>query len=65
MPEERLKHFRQKDHVRLYGLDIRQRLENVGFQVDIISTSGFSEDDKTRYMLEYPSTKEIFFCTKT
>ncbi|MCC5635706.1 class I SAM-dependent methyltransferase [Nostoc sp. CHAB 5844] len=63
-PEERLRHFKQEDHVRLYGLDISNRLENVGFQVDMISTSNLSADVKSRYIIEYPSTKEIFLCSK-
>lgn len=32
-PRERWKHFGQADHVRLYGEDIKDRLEEVGFQV--------------------------------
>lgn len=30
---ERLKHFGQKDHVRIYGKDYRQRLNDAGFEV--------------------------------
>lgn len=63
-PEERLRHFKQEDHVRLYGRDIRRRLENVGFYIEMISTSYLSKDEIAKYMLEYPSTKEIFLCTK-
>ena len=63
-PEERLRHFKQEDHVRLYGLDISNRLVDVGFRVDVMSTLSISKDKKTRFMLEYPSTKEIFLCTK-
>jgi len=63
-PEERLKHFKQKDHVRLYGQDIRSRLEKVGFHVEVLSTSDLLKDDVTKYVLQYPSTKEIFLCTK-
>ena len=32
---DRLKHFGQRDHVRLYGLDFSQRLKEVGFHVKI------------------------------
>ncbi len=32
-PDEREKHFLQKDHVRLYGLDYADRLTTAGFQV--------------------------------
>jgi hypothetical protein len=45
-------------------LDISNRLVDVGFRVDVMSTLSISKDKKTRFMLEYPSTKEIFLCTK-
>lgn len=35
-PEERLKHFGQEDHVRIYSVEgLKQRLENAGFSVKI------------------------------
>ncbi|MEF2944483.1 MAG: class I SAM-dependent methyltransferase, partial [Phocaeicola dorei] len=36
-PELRIKHFGQKDHVRLYGMDYKTRLESVGFKVDMVN----------------------------
>ena len=33
--EERLIHFGQSDHVRIYGLDIKERLETAGFQIHV------------------------------
>lgn len=63
-PQERLLHFKQKDHVRLYGLDVVTRLNNVGFRVKVITTSMLSPDEVSIHELEYPSTKEIFLCTK-
>lgn len=38
-PKEREKHFWQYDHVRLYGLNYPKRLEEAGFEVDIIDFS--------------------------
>ena len=35
-PEERLRRFGQRDHVRLFGMDIEQRLEAAGFEVETI-----------------------------
>jgi len=64
LPAERLKHFKQKDHVRLYGRDIRKRLTGVGFNVKVLSVSDLPKDSVVRYMLEYPSTKEVFLCAK-
>jgi hypothetical protein len=34
-PQDRLRYFKQEDHVRLYGLDYKDRLEEVGFIVKI------------------------------
>jgi len=36
-PEERLKHFGQKDHVRIYGEDYKDRLASAGFTVKVDS----------------------------
>jgi SAM-dependent methyltransferase len=63
-PSERLKHFKQSDHVRLYGLDIQQRLSSIGFVVELKSISDLSDDVVCKYALDYPSTKEIFLCRK-
>ncbi|OAD20197.1 type 11 methyltransferase [Candidatus Thiomargarita nelsonii] len=63
-PKERLKHFKQEDHVRLYGRDIKNRLINVGFRVEVIQTSDVLTEKVEKHALEYPSTKDIFLCTK-
>jgi type I restriction-modification system DNA methylase subunit len=34
-PQDCLRYFKQEDHVRLYGLDYKDRLEEVGFIVKI------------------------------
>ena len=63
-PEERLKHFYQDDHVRLCGLDIVQRLQNVGFKVNVIELSKLRDNHISKYGLDEPSTREIFLCSK-
>jgi SAM-dependent methyltransferase len=63
-PEDRLKHFKQEDHVRLYGLDVRQRLSSVGFEVKMLDTADVAQEEVDRQGLEYPSTREIFLCSK-
>jgi SAM-dependent methyltransferase len=51
-PELRKKHFGQWDHIRQYGTDISQRLEGVGFKVDLISyKNDFSDEDVEKYGL--------------
>lgn len=51
-PTERKKHFGQYDHVRWYGQDYFQRLENVGFEVDKnFGTHKFSREEQKQYAL--------------
>ena len=38
-PDQRYIHFGQHNHVRLYGADYKNRLEKVGFRVEVISPS--------------------------
>lgn len=51
-PEDRLRLYGQNDHVRLYGLDYKDRLEECGFNVelfkfpaDLVSRYGLNEDE--------------------
>ena len=61
-PSEREKHFLQKDHVRLYGLDYAQRLSSVGFKVAADTYSNnFPEEIAKRFGLPM---KEIFYLNK-
>ncbi len=62
-PEDREIHFWQKDHVRLYGLDFKTRLEKAGFEViadDYINS--FTPEEIDRYRL--PAGELIYFCRK-
>jgi len=43
--KEREEKFGQYDHVRLYGLDYANRLENVGFKVEVTKPSDFINSD--------------------
>jgi predicted SAM-dependent methyltransferase len=62
-PEERERVFGQHDHVRIYGLDYRDRLEEAGF---CVSVDPFAQqlglEKCRRYGLD--SKEEIYFCTK-
>lgn len=58
-PHEREKHFLQKDHVRLYGLDYAERLTSVGFKVTADTYSNnYPLETAERYSLPL---KEIFY----
>ena len=51
-PEDRLREFRQPDHVRLYAPDIEQRLTGAGFAVEVIRpTRDFPPDVARRARL--------------
>ncbi len=63
-PAERLKHFKQEDHVRLYGLDIKARLNDIGFKVDTLQVPDIPIERVKTHALGYPSTNEIFLCAK-
>lgn len=61
--EDREKHYWQKDHLRLFGLDYKARLEAAGFQVtedDFVNQLSAEEQD--RYRL--PAGEMIYFCRK-
>ena len=51
-PRERQKRFGQYDHVRQYGMDIIDRLKNVGFSVDIIDASNVAASKIEKYRFD-------------
>lgn len=54
-PKDRLKHFGQEDHVRIYSVQgLKQRLENVGFKTTINTFQTQKED--VYYGLKSPET---------
>lgn len=71
--EERLKHFGQKDHLRIFGQDILEHIENKGFKVTTVSESSFSQEIIKRHILfppllsKYPlatNYRKVYFCQK-
>jgi predicted SAM-dependent methyltransferase len=61
--EEREKHFWQKDHVRLFGLDYPNRLKEAGFNVETIDyTKELSPELSERYRL--PEGELLYVCRK-
>jgi predicted SAM-dependent methyltransferase len=62
-PAEREKHYWQKDHVRLFGLDYRNKLESAGFEVTVEDyVNSFSSALIERYRL--PPGEMIYLCRK-
>lgn len=62
-PAERLRLYGQRDHVRLYGFDIVDRLEAADFTVRTVRGSDLvSDEDCTRY--GFSPSGPLFLCTK-
>lgn len=63
-PVERERVYGQHDHVRSYGLDFVQRLENAGFWVRQIRSEALASADEIKRM-GLPADETIFFCGKS
>jgi predicted SAM-dependent methyltransferase len=64
---QRLKHFGQEDHVRLYGSDFKDKLMDVGFLVNVEAfDKEISPDLMNRYRLTPSNGKleNLYYCTK-
>lgn len=62
-PELRSRFYGQHDHVRYYGLNYAQRLQEAGFNVKVDAfLRNFDSRARNRYGL--PQTEDIYYCTK-
>ncbi|MFL5754322.1 MAG: methyltransferase domain-containing protein [Bacteroidia bacterium] len=62
-PEDREIHFWQKDHVRLFGLDYKDRLAAAGFNVTVDDyVKSFTPEEIDRYRL--PAGELLYVCRK-
>lgn len=53
--QDRLKHFGQEDHVRLYGKnDFYHRLQDAGYTLDLSFVEHLSDSDKERFVIRDP-----------
>lgn len=64
-PELRSLHYGQFDHVRKYGADFKDRLESVGFKVEVFDVKILADQEK----IPIPESHvcggdKIYFCTK-
>lgn len=61
-PEERLHAFGERNHVRIYGHDLKNRLEESGFKVLVDYGKDIKQTTRKRFgLLE---DEDIFYCTK-
>ncbi|NEQ81552.1 MAG: methyltransferase domain-containing protein [Moorea sp. SIO2I5] len=63
-PQERLRRFGQEDHVRTYGKDVVQRLEEPGFRVRQIRPSDILSDEEISYTGILKGSGDIFECQR-
>lgn len=63
-PEERMKHYGHPDHVRNYGCDYKERLEENGWKVEVIYAEDFLTKEEIELMGITKAAGEIYFCTK-
>ena len=61
---ERLDKFLQEDHVRLYGTDLKRRIEKNGFVSEMLSTESLPKQDQLLYSVNAPLYREVFVCRK-
>ena len=63
-PQKRRELFGQEDHVRRYGLDYKERLEEAGFYVEVISPTDFLSAENIELMGITRAAGKIYYCTK-
>jgi SAM-dependent methyltransferase len=61
---DRLEKFLQEDHVRLYGLDLKERIEQAGFHCEVLFASQLPAEQRALYTVDAPHFREVFFCQK-
>lgn len=62
--EERLRKFLQEDHVRLYGRDIKERIEAAGFACEMLSAAELPVAEQTLCAVTAPLYREVFLCRR-
>jgi len=61
---DRLEKFLWEDHVRLYGRDLKKRIEDQGFECQILSATDLPLSEQALYSVDRPLYREVFFCRR-
>lgn len=62
---QRLAHYLQEDHVRLYGRrDLKKRIEAHGFVCEVLSADDLPREQQVLHGLVTPLYREVFLCRK-
>jgi SAM-dependent methyltransferase len=56
--------FLYEDCLRLYGIDLKSRIEQVGFQCDILTSSLLSSEERLLNAADARLYREVFFCRR-
>lgn len=62
---ERLEKFLQQNHVRLYGRDVKQRIQGAGFACEMLTSADLPLAEQTLYAVRTPFYREVFLCHKS
>jgi SAM-dependent methyltransferase len=54
--------FSFEDSLRLYGSDLKRRVEQVGFQCDVLTSSLLRSEEKVCHAADAKLFREVFFC---
>jgi hypothetical protein len=63
-PNERLRRFGQRDHVRRYGEDYVERLREAGFKPEVVQMNDVLADDQLERMrlVKFGAVEPLFIC---
>jgi SAM-dependent methyltransferase len=56
--------FLYEDRLRLYGLDLKDHIEQAGFECDLLTSSQFSLDERALYAVDARLYREVFVCRR-
>lgn len=62
--DERMQKLFDETKVRLYGMDLKERITDSCFSCNVISSSSLSERDQIMYGLRTPGYRDVFICRK-
>ncbi len=63
-PKERLRAFGQEDHVRRYGPDYVERLQQAGFRVSVVRVADLADSEEAVRMGLTSASGDIYYCVK-
>jgi SAM-dependent methyltransferase len=56
--------FLHEDRLRVYGLDLKERVEQAGFECNILTASQLSSEERVLYAIDTRFYREVFLCRR-